>query len=104
MIRLKCISENCEYSYEISENELTEYGQYHKRCLICVSKLKVAKESLEEIIKKDLYTHAEEYINKWITELGLEGCIELVERNCEQSCYRIYKEILEKRGLKLKGG
>ena len=55
MIKLKCINEQCNYSYEVSKTELEEYGQYHTNCLICGSKLEVAKESMKEIVEKDLY-------------------------------------------------
>lgn len=102
MIKLICVNDVCKYSYEVSEKELTEYPEYHKKCLICGNQLKVTEESLNEVVKKDLYTQAEDYINKWSAEMGLEGCMELIERHKDQSCYRIYKEILEKRGLKIK--
>jgi hypothetical protein len=100
MIRLKCINENCGYSYEVSENEIKEYGQYHTKCLICGSKLQVT--NLEEIVEKDLETQVKENLDKWFKELGIEATIEMCERNSNNVCYRLYKTELEKRGFKLK--
>jgi hypothetical protein len=92
----------CAYSYRVSENELKENPNIHSHCFLCGSQIKVAKESLEEIVMLDLYKRAEEYINRWMQELGAEGCIELVERNKNLAVYRIYKDILERRGFRLK--
>ena len=101
MVKLKCQNPACNYLYEITKKELENNPQYHRTCIVCGSQLKV--DNLAEIVEKDLQTQAELYINKWIKELGAEGCIELVERNKNTACYRIYKDILEKRGFKLKG-
>lgn len=95
MINLKC--SNCNFVYLVSEKDITDYGNF---CIICGNKLQV--DNLDEVVKKDIYQRAEEYINTWVKELGLEGCIELLERNKNQACYRIYKEILEKRGFKIR--
>jgi hypothetical protein len=35
-------------------------------------------------------------------ELGIEGCIELIEKNSEQACARLYFEELRNRGLLIK--
>jgi len=56
-------------------------------------------DNFEEIIKFDIYKRAEEYLNKWFNELGIEATIEILERNKDQACYRIYKELLQERGL-----
>jgi len=97
MIKLTCISEVCGYSYSVSETEFRENGLYYVRCLVCGSKNKVS--NLEEIVEQDIYKKAEEYINKWFAELGIEGTLEMIERNKEQATYRIYVELLRKRGL-----
>lgn len=102
MIKLVCINDDCKYSYEVSESELKEYPGYHKKCLLCGSQLKVTKESLQEVVKKDLYTQAEDYINKWVAEIGWDNTIDLIKRHKDQSCYRIYKEVLENRGFNIK--
>jgi hypothetical protein len=102
MIKLKCLNGDCNFIYSVSEKEFIEYGQnYHKNCILCGSKLKV--DNIEEIIKQDIYKRAEEYIDKWVAEIGWDNTIDLIKRNSNQACYRIYKEILEKRGFKLKG-
>ncbi len=101
-IKLRCSNENCNYCYEVSELELEEFGQYHKKCLICGSKLEVTKESLNEIVEKDLYTQANELLNKWVNEIGWDNTLDLIKRHKDQPCYRIYKDILEKRGFKIK--
>ena len=101
LIELKCINENCSFFYSVSEKEFLEYGKiYHSNCMICGSKLEV--DNLKEIVEKDLYQRAEDYINKWVVEIGWDRTLDLIQRNKEQSCYRIYKEILEKRGFKIR--
>lgn len=99
LIRLKCLNENCEYSFEVGEAELRDNSTYYQRCLLCNSKLIVEKESLKEIVKKDLYTQAEEYLNKWVAEIGWDNTIDLIKRHKDQPIYRIYADLLRKRGL-----
>ena len=57
--------------------------------------------NIDDTIRKDIYERANDYLDKWFSELGIEGTLELVERNSEMAVYRIYKELLENRGLKL---
>ena len=102
MIRLHCLNENCEYEFEVSEKELLENSKYYERCLMCNSKLQVAKESIKEIVKKDLYIQAEEYISKWQKEYGWDFVLDLIKNNDNQACARIYKDILRKRGFTIK--
>jgi len=102
MIHLKCINNDCGYSYQVSENELKEYGQYHKNCLICGSQLKITQESLDEVVKLDIEQRVKNNVNEWFAELGIEGTIELIERNKGLAVYRLYKAEIEKRGFKLK--
>lgn len=99
MIKLKCSNDNCNYCYQVTQKELEDNPQYYKVCLICGSRMKI--DNYKEIIKFDLYKKAEEYLNKWFTEFGIEGTLELIERNKNQACYRIYKEILEKKGFRI---
>jgi len=96
---IKFYCKNGHY-YEIEELKLLAEPQNHRYCC-CGEKLSIF--NLNDIMENDINIRAEKYINEWIKELGIEGCIELIERNKDQSCYRIYKEILEKRGFKLKG-
>jgi len=99
-IKLKCQNPDCAFTYCITEEEFTEYGEFcHSKCRICNSQLKVA--NLDEIVEKDLYTQAEQYINKWVEVIGWDNTLDLIIKNKNQSCYRIYKEILQKRGFKI---
>jgi len=99
MIRLKCLNEVCEYEFEVSEKEFVENIKYYERCFVCGSQLKVT--NLEEIIEWDLYKRAEAYINKWVAEIGWDNVLDMLARNKNQATYRIYKEILNKKGFKL---
>jgi hypothetical protein len=104
MIRLKCINEKCGFSYEISENEIKEYGQYHTKCLICGSKLEIAKESLEKIINTDLETKIKENIDKWVKKFGWDYVIDLVKKYKDYYAVgRLYVEELKRRGFNIKG-
>jgi D-alanine-D-alanine ligase-like ATP-grasp enzyme len=98
MIKLKC--KKCLYQYEITEAELIDNGELHTHCLLCGGENEVL--NLGEIVEKDFYQRAENYLNKWFKEIGIEATLEMIERNKNQACYRIYKEILEKRGFKIK--
>jgi hypothetical protein len=101
MIRLKCINDNCAFTYSVSEEEFKEYGKhYHQFCMICGSKLQV--DNLEEIIVKDTEEKVKEYIDLWFRTLGIEYTIEMVERHKELAVYRLYKAEIEKRGFKIK--
>ena len=103
MIRLKCLNENCEYSYEVSEAEIKEYGEYHKKCLICGSELRVTKESIKEIVKKDLEIEIKKNVDTYFKNLGIEYTIEMIERNKELAIKRLYVAEIRKRGFKIKG-
>jgi len=102
MIKLMCVNEVCKYSYQVSENELKEYGQYHKNCLICGSQLKITQESLDEVVKLDIEQRVKENIDKWLKEIGGDETLSLIQRNKNQACYRLYKEEMIKRGFIVK--
>lgn len=102
LIHLKCLNPDCYFNYEVTEKELIDNPQYHKNCLICGSKLDFTEESIEEIVKNNIYERAENYVKQWVSEIGWDNVLDLISRNKNQSCYKIYKEILEKRGFKLK--
>ena len=95
MIKLTCSV--CNYSYSVSENELLTNPQYHQACFLCGGKIFI--ENLNEVVNEDLYKRAENYLNKWFNELGIEGTLEMLERNKHQATYRIYEEILKRKGL-----
>jgi len=98
LIKLKCKA--CHYDYEITEDELYDKGQYHKFCFRCGGENEVI--NLGEILDKDIDTQIKQYIDKGFKKHGIEGTIEIIERNSNQACYRLYKEELERRGFKLK--
>jgi len=100
MIKLRCSNPKCQYKYKITPDELKDNGELHTHCLFCGFKIEVT--NLSEVIDRDLNIQIKQYIDKWIKSEGIEGCIELVERNKNQACYRLYKEELEKRGFKVK--
>lgn len=99
MIKLKC--KHCKYQYEITEAELIEDGEIHKFCFICGGEIEIL--NLLEIVEKDLYKRAEEYIDKWVAEIGWDNTLDLIKRNKNNPTYRIYKEILDKKGFNLGG-
>jgi hypothetical protein len=101
LINLKCINPDCVYHYQISQKELEYNSRLHRKCLICGSKLVV--DNLDELVKFDVYKKAENYIKKYVKEMGWDNTIDLIQRNKGQPTYRIYKEILEKMGFNLKG-
>jgi hypothetical protein len=100
MIKLKCINPECAYSYSVSEKELEYNQKYHKTCLICGSLMKV--DNLKEIVRQDIYNRAEEYINEWVSKIGWDRTLDLIKKYKDNPIYRIYKEILGKRGFKIK--
>ena len=95
---IKFYCKNGHY-YEVDEAKLIAEPQSHRYCY-CGEKLSIS--NLEDIVKKDLYTQAEEYINRWIKEIGGDETLSLVQRHRDQSCYRIYKEILQRKGFIIK--
>ena len=97
LIKLKCSNPKCGYSYSLTPDELEENGQYYTHCLLCGCKMEVI--NLEEIVDSDLSWEAEKLIDKWLNILGIEGTIELIERNRNQACSRIYFDILRRRGI-----
>jgi uncharacterized phage-associated protein len=58
--------------------------------------------NLQEIVSADIETKVSEYIDKMLKELGIEGAWELVERNREQACYRLYISEFKRRGISIK--
>ena len=97
MIKLKCLNEQCNYVYQVTSKELEDNPQYHRTCIICGSKIKI--DNVEEIVEKDLYYRAEEYLNDYIRTLGIEGALELCERHKDEATGRIYMELLRKKGI-----
>ena len=97
MIRLKCSNEYCNYCYQISEKEMLDNAHYHHKCIICHSKLMV--DNVEELLAQDIEQQAEENLQQYITEYGLEGAIELIERSPLNGVRGLYMRKLRERGL-----
>lgn len=102
MIKLVCVNEDCAYSYEVSSKELENNPQYHTKCLMCHSKLEVAKESIQELIKKGIDEKVKDYIDKWLAELGGDETLSLLQRHKNQACYRLYADEMRRRGFIIK--
>jgi hypothetical protein len=100
MIKLQCQNPKCKYKYEVTEAEILNDGELHKYCFLCGGEVIIL--NLDEIVEMDIYKKADNYLNRWFGELGIEGTIEMLERNKNNACYRIYAEILLKKGFKLK--
>jgi len=84
--------------FEKNEKELRNATQSFRYCPYCGLKLKIR--NLNNVVEKDLYIRANEYLNKWLNELGIEGTLELIERNKDCACNRIYEDLLKQKGLK----
>ena len=91
MIKLICL--NCNYFKEV---DFLEYA--NNFCPICNNMLYVDKKDLiEYVIKEDVNYH----LNIYFKELGIEGTIELVERNKDYPLSKYYVERLKELGFKL---
>lgn len=98
IIKFSC-SKHC-LDFEKTEEELRN-EKVITHCPYCGDKLRIL--NIEDVVKSDIDTQVKNYIDKWFKELGIEGTIEMIERNKNQEAsYRLYKTELEKRGLKLK--
>lgn len=102
MIKLKCSNISCNYIYEVTQKELEDNPQYHRACLICGSKLQV--DNLEEIVRLDVEQRVKDYVDLWFRTLGADYTLEMIERHRDLAVYRLYKDEIERRGLKLKRG
>jgi hypothetical protein len=101
MIRLKCLNENCEYCFQVSEKEFTDNPQYYERCLVCGSQLKVI--NVEEIVKLDIEKRVKENVDNWVKKFGWDYVLDLIASNKNNAVYRLYLEELKRRGFTIKG-
>lgn len=79
-----------------------ELRQEAHSCRFCWCGEKLHIKNVEEVIIFDLEERVKNNIDKYFKELGIEGTIELIERNNNSYCYKLYKSELERRGFKLK--
>jgi hypothetical protein len=100
MIKLKCLNPDCNYVYQVTPAELEDNPQYHDKCLICGSRLKV--DNVEEIVKLDIEKRIANYVSQWLKELGGDETLSLIQRHKNQATYRLYIKELRKRGFIIK--
>lgn len=55
--------------------------------------------TLEEVIKMCTIIQARQYLTKWMNELGIEGTIEMLNRNKDYPPVQIYFDLLREKGL-----
>lgn len=95
MIQLRC--KYCLYSFKISEQEFLNNPDLYKFCFVrCGGENEVT--NLEEVIETDIEKTVKSNIDKWGRELGIEGCIELIERHSNYAIQRLYLQELKRRG------
>ncbi len=94
---LKLICKN-NHRLDVPEENFRENPEWYNYCGICGAKFTLY--NTEGIVKQDLQQKAKRNIDLWFKTLGIEYTIEIIERNKNQACYRLYREELERRGLK----
>jgi len=97
MIKLKCSNNYCNYYYQVSEKEMLDNAHYHQKCIICHSKLIV--DNVEELLAQDIEQQAEENLQQYLHEYGIEGTVELIERSPINGVRDLYMRKLRERGI-----
>jgi hypothetical protein len=82
------------------ELELIYQKQSFNYCSFCGGKLHI--QNLVEIVKQDIDTKVRANIDKWFKEVGVDNTIDLIKRNKEQACARLYFDELKRRGFNIK--
>lgn len=95
IIQFRCTQ--CENTFDKEEFEILEQGQSFRFCDICGGKISII--NLNEILKDDLDKRVKINLNRYMSQLGIEGCIEMVQRNQNLPCTRLYINILKEKGL-----
>jgi hypothetical protein len=95
MIIFFSCDEHCQDFYK-TEEEL-QRDKVITHCPYCGKKLHIS--NLDEIVAKDLETRIKENIDKWFNTLGIEGTVELIERNNYLAVSRLYQQELHRRGV-----
>lgn len=94
---IKFICKKCGNTFEKEEFEIIEQGQSFRFCAYCGNKLSI--ENLSDVVKDDLDKRVKNNLNRYMNTLGIEGTIELVERNKNIACTRLYIDLLKEKGL-----
>jgi predicted RNA-binding protein Jag len=90
-IKLTC--KHCDYTIERKQEDL----EYSKYCSKCGQQLKV--ENLDDIVSQDIQTQVRQHLHEWFNTMGIEGTIEMIERNKEQGSAKFYIELLKEKRL-----
>lgn len=98
IIKFSCDKHCADFTKD--ELELIYQGQGFNYCSFCGGKLHI--NNLVEIIQQDLETRVRNNINKWFGEIGVDNTIDLIKRNKNQACARLYFEELKRRGFNIK--
>jgi uncharacterized protein YuzB (UPF0349 family) len=98
LIKFSCKKHCADFTKD--EMEIIYQRQSFTHCAFCGEKLYIS--NLVEIVKRDLEERTKNNIDKWFSEIGVDNTLDLIQRNKNQSCYRLYKEELERRGFNVR--
>lgn len=94
-IRFVCSSCNCDFIK--TDKQLSEEKQSMRFCPYCGCKLRL--QNLDEIVKGDILKKVDKNIEEYLNSLGIEGTIELIERNKSLPYIHYFQDNLRKRGI-----
>lgn len=96
MIKLKC--NKCEYTFEVSEKEFQEHPELYVECFVrCGGSNTVV--NVKDVVALIVEQEVKVKLDKWFNELGIEGTIEMLERNSIYEQTTPFFNELRKRGL-----
>lgn len=96
---IKFFCDNHCFDFTKDELELNQERAI-THCPFCGQKLHIV--NLDEIVYQDIEERVKNNIDKWVKEIGWDNVIDLIKRNREQSCVRLYIKELQERGFKIK--
>jgi hypothetical protein len=80
--------------YEKEENDSQVALRY---CSFCGAKMRLA--NLDEMVIEEIKKDVKLKVDKWMRELGIEGCIEVIERESTRPFIKFFYQELQSRGL-----
>ena len=98
LIKIRCTK--CGFTFEVSEQEFVENDGLYHSCIVCYAKTEVI--NLEEIVHFDIERTVKNNVDKWFKSQGIEGTIEMIERNKDNAVGRLYIKELRQRGFNIK--
>jgi len=81
------------------ELELDYQNQSFRYCAFCGEKLRI--ENLTDIVQQDIEIKVRKNISNWFKEIGVDNTIDLVKRNKNQPCAKLYLDELQRRGFNI---